>query len=360
MKTLSPRISVCIPVFSTEPFLAQCLRSVIQQDFADFEVVIVSDASRGTDEKGRNAKKIVHLMQKECDKSRKARNLPKILFRFIEHKENRGLIEVRRSLMYEANGEYMTQLDSDDELEAGALSALYGAAANGGFDIVHGTSTAGIFAADGMFTPTKVNRYGTIHYGEIFGREVFRLWLMENKFTANTWGKLIKRELWQKAYEHIPYTECNMADDVLLFFFLAQYAKSYKGIEAKVYRYRVNTGMSSARKIDTLHKWKMVCSAASVFTVISQWIEAEDSRVKRENDSPNVIAGLAPTILPDEIERIRIMTRYYLSNNLKQMQETVIPELQKEARAMLCEYWGAGFVEKMDTASSSASAAFPT
>ena len=47
------------------------------------------------------------------------------------------------------------------------------------------------------------------------------------------------------------------------------------------------------------------------------------------------------------------MTRYYLANNIKQMRETVIPELQKEARAMLCEYWGAGFVEKIEAGLSS-------
>ena len=120
-----------------------------------------------------------------------------------------------------------------------------------------------------------------------------------------------------------------MADDVLLFFFLSQYAKSYIGIEAKVYRYRVNTGMSSQRKIDTLQKWKMVCSTSSVFTIISQWIESHK-------------------IEDDEVEKIRAMTRYYLANNLKQMKETVIPELQAEARAMLCEYWGESFVEKAE------------
>ena len=45
MKT--PDISVCIPVYETEEYLEQCLRSVILQDFDSFEIVIVSDASRG-------------------------------------------------------------------------------------------------------------------------------------------------------------------------------------------------------------------------------------------------------------------------------------------------------------------------
>nr|MCR4580360.1 glycosyltransferase [Treponema sp.] len=242
MKAAAPLISVCIPVFNTEAYLAQCLRSVFQQDFNDFEIVLVSDASEGKDEKGRPVKKIVRMMQKESDKWRKEHKLKTVPIRLIVHKENRGLIEVRRSLMYEARASYMSQVDSDDQMAEGALTALYNMAISKepeGYDIVHGTSTAGVFDQEGKFIPTKENRYGAIHYGSLEGHEVFFQWLMKNAFTANTWGKLIKRELWQKAYENIPYTECNMADDFLLFFFLGQYAKSYIGIENQVYKYRV-------------------------------------------------------------------------------------------------------------------------
>lgn len=330
---IKPQISVCIPLYGTEPFLFQCLHSVAVQDFENFEVVIVSDASRGRDKKGQSAKKIVRLAKKDCDKLRKERGLPPVDFRFIEHSENRGLIEVRRTLCSQAWADYITQLDSDDQLEEGALSALYQAALSGVYDIVHGTSTAGFFAEDDSFHAAKENRYGKIFYGEISDREIFRRWLVGSEFTANTWGKLIKRELWLRAYENIPYTECNMADDVLLFFFLSQYAKSYKGIERKVYRYRVNSGMSSRRKIDTLHKWKMICTTASVFSVISQWCESHKNE-----------------ILPDELNHLRKMTSFYLGNNIKQMHETVIPELQVQAREMLCEYWGESFVNRIEEA----------
>ncbi|WP_081773654.1 glycosyltransferase family 2 protein [Treponema sp. C6A8] len=321
-------ISVCIPVYNTEKYLSQCLRSVYTQNFDSFEIVVVSDASPGKDSEGHSAKKIIKLARKESEKYRKENHLQLIPIRFIELKENRGLIEVRRTLMYEARGIYMTQCDSDDEMEAGALKALFSA---GEYDIIHGTSTAGYYDKSGSFIPTPENRYGKIFYGEINGRKILMKWLLDGAFTANTWGKLIKHEIWQKAYEHIPYTECNMADDVLLFFFIVQYAKSYKGIEEKVYRYRVNTGMTSARKIDSLHKWKMVCSAASVFTVISEWIKENPGKLSDE-----------------EVNHIRKMTSYYLLNNLQQLKETVIPELQAAARQMLCDYWGKSFVERLE------------
>ena len=342
---LAPLISVCIPVYDTEPYLERCLRSAITQDYPNFEIIIVSDHSKGHDSNGRDAKQIAVAMQKECNKYRKAHGLSKVNIYFREHRENRGLIEVRRTLMHESSGEYLTQLDSDDALEDGALKAL----ANGLIptqgsetalcgdnpDIVHGTSTAGIFGDDGTFTPVNTNRYGQIFYGEITGHDVFRRWLLNGAFTANTWGKLIRRELFVKAYSHIPYTECNMADDFLLFFFLSQYAKNYVGIHDKVYKYGVSTGMTSSRKIDTLHKWKMVCSAASVFSVIVQWIDEEKAAGRQPLDE-------------DEINNIRRRTSFYLANNLKQLKETVVPELQSEAHQMLCDYWGQHFVERIE------------
>ena len=331
----NPIISVCIPVFDTELLLEACLESVIVQDFDSFEIVIVSDASLGRDSKGRSAKKIVHAMQKKCNSVRKAAGLSRVELRFIEHSENRGLIEVRRTLCCEAHGRYTTQLDSDDLMERGALSALYAATQNASIDIVHGTSVAGTFDDNGNFIQSNQNRYGKIFYGCIEGRDIFHRWLIDEDLTANTWGKLIKRELFIRAYENIPYTQCNMADDILLFFFLSQYAKSYIGIEAKVYKYRINTGMTSHRKIDTIHKWKMICSTASVFTIISEWI--------KENEN---------ALLPEEIEKVREMTRMYLANNLKQMREVVIPELQPAARELLCDYWGSDFVNTIEQVNS--------
>ncbi len=39
---MKPQISVCIPVYGTEPLLEQCLQSVAAQDFDSAEIVIVN------------------------------------------------------------------------------------------------------------------------------------------------------------------------------------------------------------------------------------------------------------------------------------------------------------------------------
>ena len=320
----SPLITVCIPLYRTEQYLARCLCSVLLQDFSDFEVVIVSDGSDGHDEQGRSAKKIIKVVQKECKLLRKKQGLKPVPVRFVENKQNRGLFEVRRTLVYESKGLYITQCDSDDALEEGTLKAYSSVLQSGAdYDIIHGTSTAGMFDENGTFVPAQNNIHSSIFYGELKDRDIFRGWLFERKCTANTWGKLIKREVYLEAYNRIPYTECNLAEDVLHFVFISQFAKLYIGIPDKVYRYRVNAGMTAANKITSLEKWKLTCSAASVFGIISTVLEPA----------------------PDELEALKKLACQYLKNNLELLKLNVIPSLQKDAYDMLCDYWGRDFVE---------------
>lgn len=333
-----PLVSVCIPVYNTEPYLLQCLRSVIMQEFSDFEIIIVSDSSPGKDAQGRSAKKIVRLAQKECNAFRKQNKLSKLKIHFVEHRENRGILEVRRTLCYEAQGQYICFVDSDDELERGALRALSGSfdpfdKLRDRADIIQGKSTSGTFDDNGNFTPSEKNRFDKITIGQLTGHQIFHEWITGGNITGVLWGKLIRRQLLVKAFENIPYSECNFAEDYLISFFLTQSAKLYIGLDQKVYRYRITSGVSSSRKIDTLHKWEMVCSTASVFTVISQWLKSNQPKSQ---------------ITPEEVNYIRLKTSVYLANNLRQMKETVIPELQPAARQMLCDYWGEHFVQTIE------------
>ncbi|MCR4714825.1 MAG: glycosyltransferase [Treponemataceae bacterium] len=324
-----PLISVCIPVFNTESFLLQCLQSVMTQDFPDFEVIVVSDSSCGKDEKGRSAKKIVRLAQKINKK---------IPLRFIENNENRGILETRRTLCLEAKSQYICYVDSDDQLEEGALSALVSPMSLSGltgqsYDIIQAQSTAGTYEENGTFIPAVQKRYNSITIGQLHDNQMFHEWVSDGNISGVLWSKLIRRELLLQAFENIPYSECNFAEDYLISFFIYQYAKSYIGIDKKAYRYRISSGISSNRKIDNLRKWEMVCSTSSVFAIIALWL-------KDHPDSP---------ITEEEKECIKRKTSLYLANNLQQLKETVIPELQPQAYQLLCEYWGEDFVNKIQT-----------
>ena len=102
-----PKFSIVIPVYNQEAFLDECLGSVLSQDFADFEVVAVDDAS--TD--GSLAKLESHRAGD-----------PRV--RIVGHEANLGRHLARKSGTLAAEGEIVVYLDSDDALAPGFLSTL--------------------------------------------------------------------------------------------------------------------------------------------------------------------------------------------------------------------------------------------
>ena len=333
--TDNPHISVCIPVYKTEPYLGHCLASVFKQDYDSFEIVIVNDASTGRDLRGWKAKKIIRHAHKEGNSWRRKQGLSAIKVNFSEHSENRGILEVRRTLTYEAKGQYCLHLDSDDELTPDALSLLWkGNIEAGPFDIIHGRFNSGWYDEDGTFLSTDETKCGAITYGKVENHDIFHKWLFHG-ISGNVCAKLIRRELFFRAFENIPYCECNLADDFLIFFFISLFAKSYIGLENKIYLYRINSGMTSEGKIDSLKRWKLISSASSVFTVISEWIKDNPSDCK--------------IITEEEVSKLREQGRHYLLSSLLQLNDLVIPELQTQAWEMLCDYWGKDLVELADS-----------
>lgn len=330
MKTNSqPLISVCIPVFNTEHFLAECLQSVISQDFEAFEIIVVNDASPGKDQNGLSCKKIVKRVQKECKRFRREKGLSPVNITYIENQINLQTIETRRILVEAAQGLYITMLDSDDQLLSGALTALYSAVASN--DIVHGKMT--LKAAEGQLSEKLeamekgINKQNSC----LYGNQIIDAFLKQ-EHSGYLCGKLISRQLYLHAFSHIPFTKCVMADDYLIYFFIALEAKAYISINIPVYLYNIGLGISSNRKISTLGRWEQICSAANVFTAIFDELE---------NLPPD-------TLSQEQIDRIRIACRHYLKNNLGQLENAVAPELQEAAKALLCDYWGSDFVEELE------------
>ena len=80
---------------------------------------------------------------------------------------------------------------------------------------------------------------------------------------------------------------------------------------------------------------KMIASTASVFTIIYTWINEQ----KAEEKIP---------LQQDELQAIYEHSYKMLSNNLIQIENTVIPELKERAHQIMCEYWGTDFVNKIE------------
>jgi len=165
-------------------------------------------------------------------------------------------------------------------------------------------------------------RAQNVYDGVLTGDEILRKCIVEHAYSSFVWAKLFKTGLVQKAYGKIPFTYCTMAEDMLLYFFIALYADKYLGIPDTVYKYRINTGLTSRRRITDLAGLQKVCSASSVFTIIFSYLDEH------------------PAIGSEIREAVRDLGRAYYADNLKQLEVCVVPSLQEEARAMLEEWRG--------------------
>ncbi len=296
----------------------QCLQSVADQNFQELEILVLSDASPGHDEKGHSAKKIVKKFERTLNKNQK------VSVRYLENSQNLVLVESRRRLVEEAQGEYIFMLDSDDFLPQNALTLLYDAAIKNHADVVQGDSIT--VDASGI-NHIQSNNEAHSFPGIIEGRSVFDDCFCNLKYRPFIPTKLIIRELYLQAFEQIPFIKTNMAEDVLQYFFIALFAKRYAGIQAPVYYYRQSTGITS-KKIQTIKDWQSVCSAASVFTAIYSWLEEKTEETGK------------PPLTEPEMKGLQNLAKFYCVNNVKQLKEKVVPELQEEAHQLLCQYWG--------------------
>lgn len=101
------RFSIVVPIFNTEKFIDECIQSVLNQTYDDYELILVDDGS--TDKSG--------LI---CDEYAKKYAQIKVF-----HKENSGQIDSRNKGVMEARGDYIVFLDSDDLLDSNALKTIH-------------------------------------------------------------------------------------------------------------------------------------------------------------------------------------------------------------------------------------------
>ena len=120
-----PEISVIIPSYNKQVYMAQCLDSVLSQTFQDFEIILYDDAS--------------------ADASREicasyANRDPRV--KYFQHTTNLGQQATIKDGVMQARGRWIAFVDADDTLPADALSSLH-ALSSDETDIIVGFSWQG-------------------------------------------------------------------------------------------------------------------------------------------------------------------------------------------------------------------------
>ena len=167
------KISVIIPVYNVEKYLAECLDSVINQTFKKIEVICLDDGS--TD----NSLNILEEYSKKDDRIK------------ISSHSNIGLGATRNRGMDYITGEYVYFLDSDDFIDLNAFEELYGCAKEKNLDLV---------MFQGINYDDELKEYyedGYLNMDSLIDNEVFTYRDIEDlmfSLSVNVGNKLFRRQ----------------------------------------------------------------------------------------------------------------------------------------------------------------------
>ncbi|MBQ6973154.1 MAG: glycosyltransferase [Synergistaceae bacterium] len=112
-----PLISVIVPVYNTEKYLAQCVNSILTQTYANLELILVDDGSTDSS-------------PAMCDDFARKDSRVRVI-----HKENGGAGLARNAGLDAANGELVATVDSDDCIMPEMYARLYALMSENGADM---------------------------------------------------------------------------------------------------------------------------------------------------------------------------------------------------------------------------------
>lgn len=133
-------LSVVIPVYNCEPYLPECLDSLLDQDLdrSEYEIICVNDGS--TDGS-------LAILRRYADREQNVKVL---------EQTNQGVCSARNHGMDEAKGDYVWFVDADDFIQRNILGKLKRIACEAPNERI---SMSGYYIFEGAFTPEEERRY---------------------------------------------------------------------------------------------------------------------------------------------------------------------------------------------------------
>lgn len=219
------RFSIVVPVYQVEKYLPDCIDSILNQTFCDYEIILVDDGSKD------NSLKICNEYAHKDNRIR------------VFHKENGGVVSTRKLGVKVSKGDYVITVDSDDLIENDLLNKLSTIIDNYSPDVIKYNfrqfSGSSSFVKTNKFKNEYFDRmnienvinaliYDKDIYGMNFGSVIYSLWT-----TA------VKRELLLKYQTPVP-DNIRMGEDLLVVAPLICNCNSIFFLDYVGYNYRVN------------------------------------------------------------------------------------------------------------------------
>lgn len=243
------KVSVIVPVYNVEKYIARCIESVQQQTLTDWELILIDDCSPDDS---------YSVMKQYVDRDDR--------IRILRYSENHGPMIARRWGDMTAKGDYITYCDGDDYLPEIALETLYGEAVRTDADIVSGDYVYVTTDCKEEYHSSKLD-YGTTSVAVLKS-------LLRNEYKHSLCGKLFKRKLLQD-FAYQTYEHATNGEDGILFYQLLANTNSIAHINTNVYYYMQNMKSSTQRRYNE-NAIRSICLSNSMkVRIISKYPELE-------------------------------------------------------------------------------------
>lgn len=215
------KISVIIPVYNIEKYLPECLDSLLNQTFRDFEIICVNDGSKDDSLK---------ILETYAQKDLRIK---------VITKENGGSGSARNRGLAEAQGEYIQFVDGDDYFEPQMLEKLYELAEKHNADIAVCSSrkvddNGNITESRNPNSPINLDKtpFNKPFSYKDFPNDIFSL------LGTMPWNKLYKKELIQN--NELRFPKLTGPDDLCFVFMTEVCAERIVVIDDELINYRFN------------------------------------------------------------------------------------------------------------------------
>ncbi|HEG2580994.1 TPA: glycosyltransferase family 2 protein [Campylobacter lari] len=208
------QISIILPTYNVEKYIARALESCINQSFKDIEIIVVNDC--GSD-------KSIDIAKEYASKDDR--------IKIIHNEENLGTFTSRNIGVLNAKSDFIMFLDPDDYLELNACEV--------GLEKIKNVD---MVVFDAYVHRVKFKKFYRFKQDGLFNKDEFLEFLLKQKhFCWSVWAKVYRKNLILKSFEHVDFKEklC-YGEDVLFNYINFMLSESFFVSQECIYHYKFN------------------------------------------------------------------------------------------------------------------------
>lgn len=214
----NPKVSIVVPIYNVAQYIKKCAHSLFAQSFEDIEYIFVDDCSPDNSIELLNQVLLSYPHRKYS-------------VHIFTHEHNQGLVATRQTGVSHAKGKYIICLDSDDWINTDMIQLLYGEAEKGDYDIVYCN-----------YAEYRNGKYKDVKNIVCQSSNLYIENILHGNLGAYLWNKLVKREIYHKAFFNKGY---DMWEDLQMSVQLFYYAHNIRFLDSKpLYYYNLENAVS--------------------------------------------------------------------------------------------------------------------